>query len=269
VNTAGDPAPAPPGPALERPVFEGPAPEGSVLAGRVVLVTGAHGGLGAAAAQACARAGATVVLLGRKLPKLNRVYDAASAVGPEPLLYPMDLEGASPDDHLQLAGRIDAELGRLDGVLHCAAEFRGLTPLEQTDPAAVARAVHVGLTAPVWLSQACLPLLRRADDAALVFTLDDPARVGRAFWGGYGLAQHALAGLVGMLHAELANTSVRVAGLRPGPMRTSLRARAFVEEDDRVARDPIAYAGACVELLSPAGIAHRGRILEPGPDQRA
>ena len=230
------------------------------LANRVVLVTGAHGGLGSAAALACARAGATVVLLGRKLPRLNRLYDAIASQGPEPLLYPLDLEGATPDDHADLVQRIDTDLGRLDGVLHCAAEFRGLTPLLQTDPAAFARAIHVNLTAPWWLSQACLPLLSKSSDAALVFALDDPARVGQAYWGGYGIAQHGLASLVGMLHAELPHSSVRVSGLRPGPMRTPLRARAFVEDSDRTASDPSAYAPACVTLLSSAGAAHRGRI---------
>lgn len=235
------------------------------LADRVVLVTGAHGGLGSVAAQACAIAGAQVVLLGRKLPKLNRVYDAIVAGGAEPLLYPLDLEGASPDDYLQLAERIDNELGRLDGLLHCAAEFRGLTPLEHSDPAAIARAIHVNLTAPIWLSQACLPLLRRAEDAALVFCLDDPMRVGQAYWGGYGLAHHGLAGLVGMWHAELTNTPIRVAGLRPGPMRTALRARAHVAEVDAEAREPAVYADACVELLSPAGVAHRGKVWAPRP----
>ncbi len=235
----------------------------SSLDQRVVLVNGAHGGLGSVAAKACARAGATVVLLGRKLPKLNRLYDAIPAEGPEPLLYPLDLEGATPDDYAELAKRIESELGRLDGVLHCAAHFRGLTPLQQTDPAAFARAIHVNLTAPWWLSQACLPLLARADDAALVFVVDDLTRVGKANWGGYGVAQHGLASLVNMLHAELANTPVRVAGLQPGPMRTTLRAMAYVEEDDRIARDPEAYAQACVELLSALGAAHRGRIWTP------
>lgn len=230
------------------------------LADRVVLVTGATGGLGAAAALSCAKAGATVVLLGRKVPKLNRLYDALAAAGPEPLLYPLDLEGAAPDDYAELAERIGTELGRLDGVLHCAADFPGLTPLLQTDPAAFARAIHVNLTAPWWLSQACLPLLAKSADAALVFALDDPARVGKAYWGGYGVAQHGLASLVGMLHAELANSTVRVAGLRPGPMRTPLRARAFVEEHDRSARDPVEYAAACVTLLSAAGVAHRGEV---------
>lgn len=235
------------------------------LAGRVVLVAGAHGGLGSAASRACARAGATIVLLGRKVPKLNRLHDAIAGEGGESLLYPLDLEGASPDDYVELASRIEAESGRLDGLLHCAAEFRGLTPLEHTDPATFTRALHVNLTAPWWLTQACLPLLRRAEDASVVFTLDDPARVGQAFWGGYGVAQHGLAALVPMLHAETANTSVRVSGLRPGPMRTALRAKAYVEDGDRDARDPDAYAGSCVVLLSPAGAVHRGTVWSPQP----
>lgn len=237
----------------------------SPLEGRVVLVTGAHGGLGAAAAQACARAGATVVLLGRKVPKLNRVYDALAQVGPEPLLYPLDLEGASADDYAELAQRIEAELGRLDGVLHCAADFAGLTPLAQTDPAAFARALHVNLTAPWWLTQACLPLLAKSDDASVVFVVDDAARAGQAFWGGYGLAQQGLEGLVHMLHAEMPSSSIRVAGLRPGPMRTALRAKAYVEENDRAALDPSAYAASCVTLLSAAGAVHRGQVWIPTP----
>lgn len=237
-----------------------PTRQPGALDQRVILVSGAQGGLGGAAAEACARAGATVVLLGRKPAKLNRVYDACAKLGPEPLLYPLDLEGASPDDYAEMADRLQREVGRLDGVLHCAAEFRGLTPLEHTDPAVFARAMHVNLTAPWWLSQACLPLLKQAPDAALVFALDDAARVGKAYWGGYGVAQHGLAGLVGMLHAELANSSVRVAALQPGPMRTSLRAKAYVEDEDKEARNPVEYAPACVTLLSSAGVAHRGQV---------
>ncbi len=237
-----------------------PTRQTGVLHGRVVLVSGAQGGLGSAAAQACAAAGGTVVLLGRRPPKLNRVYDACAKLGPEPLLYPLDLEGAAPDDYAEMADRVHRELGRLDGVLHCAAEFRGLTPLEHTDPGNFARAVHVNLTAPWWLSQACLPLLKQAPDAALVFALDDMSRVGQAYWGGYGLAQHGLTAMVGMLHAELANSSVRVSALQPGPMRTSLRAKAYAEDEDAQARDPADYAAACVTLLSSAGAAHRGEI---------
>lgn len=239
-----------------------------MLAGRVILVTGATGGLGAAAAAACARAGAELVLLGRRVPALERLHDAIAAQGPAPALYPLDLEGAGPDDYLELAERIATGCGRLDGVLHCAAEFRGLTPLQHTDPADFARAIHVDLTARWWLTQACLPLLARAPDGAVVFALDAPARRGGegAFWGGYGLAQAAQAALVPMLQAELGAAGPRVSGLRPGPMRTALRARAFQPNTDTQARPPAEYAAACVHLLSPAAAALRGQVVDAAPE---
>ena len=159
-----------------------------VLQDRTVLITGAAGGLGSAAAVACAQAGATVILLGRKVAALNRVYDAVKAEGPEPILYPLDLEGAAPDDYDQLAQAIDGEFGKLDGLLHCAAEFKGLTPLAHTDPADFARAVHVDLTARWWLTQACLPLLAKSDAAAVVWRMSRLLRsasppVGRVYSG--------------------------------------------------------------------------------------
>jgi NAD(P)-dependent dehydrogenase (short-subunit alcohol dehydrogenase family) len=240
------------------------AVEPGALRDRVVLVVGAHGGLGDAASRACARAGAKLVLLGRRVPKLDRLHDAVAGEGGECALYPLDLEGASPDDYAQMVARIDEAFGRLDGVLHCAAEFRGLTPLALTDPADFARAVHVNLTARWWLTQACLPLLGKASDAAVVFALDAQAPGSRAYWGGYGLAQAAQVALVDMLQAELGpNSPVRVSGLDPGPMRTSLRANAFIAEHDRAAADPARAAARCVELLSPAGAAHRGQVWSP------
>lgn len=237
--------------------------EAKSLEGRVILVAGAAGGLGSAAAVACAQAGATVVLLGRKVAPLNRVYNAVKAVGPEPLLYPLDLVGASPDDFDELAQRIEAELGRLDGLLHCAAEFKGLTPLLHTDPADFARAIHVDLTARWWLTQACLPLIAKSDAGAVVFAIDDPARNGSdAFWGGYGLAQSAQATLVSMLQAELGEHGPRISGLRPGPMRTALRGKAFQPNSDSKARPPADYAAACVALLASTGASQRGSIVD-------
>lgn len=243
--------------AAESPVQAG------VLAGRVILVVGAHGGLGEATSLACAGAGASVVLLGRRVPRLNRLHDRLKTVGAAPALYPMDLEGASPDDYVELATRIEAAYGRLDGIVHLAAAFDGLTPLELTDPAVFARALHVNLTARWWLTQACLPLLRRAGDGAVAFAIDDPARTGAAYWGGYGLAQAGITTLVGMLQAELGDGPVRIHGLLPPPMRTPLRARAHVEAEDRVARAPAEIAEHCVALLSAAGRAHRGALWAP------
>lgn len=231
------------------------------LAGRVVLVTGAYGGLGEAAAKACAQAGATVVLLGRKVPKLSRTYDAVKALGPTPALYPLDLAGADPADYETMAATIESELGGLHGILHCAAEFTGLRPLEATPPEEFVRMLHVNLTAPWLLTQACLPLLRKAADSAVVFVTEDLARVNRAYWGTYGVAKAGLAGLVRVLHDETDTGPVRVSALQPGPMRTNIRSRAFVEEAASMVPSPDRYAQACVRLLSPAGLAERGQVV--------
>ena len=150
----------------------------------------------------------------------------------------------------------------LRNLLHCAAEFKGLTPLLHTDPADFARAIHVDLTARWWLTQACLPLLAKSDAGAVVFAVDDPLRTDGAFWGGYGLAQSAQASLVSMLQAELGEHGPRISGLRPGPMRTALRGKAYQPNADAEARAPTDYAAACVDLLSSIGSAARGRIVD-------
>ncbi|MFA5684962.1 MAG: SDR family NAD(P)-dependent oxidoreductase [Lysobacteraceae bacterium] len=237
-------------------------PAADALAGRVILVTGAYGGLGEAAARACAAAGASVVLLGRRVPKLNRVYDAIVADGgPTPALYPLDLEGASGDDYAEMAERIGSECGRLDGVLHAAAAFKGLSSLANTAPQDWLRALHVNLSAPLQLTRACLPWLGRGDDAAVVFMLNDPAMTASAYWGAYGIAQNGLQAAVSMLAAEQAGGPVRIHGLRPGPMRTALRASAWFGEDPGLWPPPSTYAPACVHLLAASGAAHRGEVL--------
>jgi len=239
------------------------APAAQCLADRVVLVTGAYGGLGGVAAVAAAQAGATVVLLGKKIPKLNHVYDAVRKAGPEPAIYPLDMRGADPADYEAMADKIAEEFGGLHGILHCAADFSGLRPLETTDPEEFVTQMHVNLTAPWLLTQACLPLLAKSNDSAVVFVADDLQRVNSAYWGAYGIAKAGILGLIAMLHDETEASSVRVSGLQPGPMRTSIRARAYVEEAATQCPEPSSYAPACVYLLSAAGAEHRGRVYRP------
>lgn len=232
------------------------------LAGRRVLVTGASGALGEAAARACAAAGATVVLLGRRVPKLNRLYDALLQSGAkEPAIYPLDLEGATPDDYTDLADALQRDLGGLDGVLHAAAEFKGLASIENTPVEDVLRALQVNLVAPLLLTRGLLPVLRKSADASVVFVLDDPARSSKAFWGGYGIAKQGLVGVIDVLHQETEGSCVRLHGLMPGPMRTALRGKAWFAENPGEVPEAAEYASACVHLLGRDGAPHRGRVV--------
>jgi len=230
---------------------------------RVVLITGATGGLGRASALAVTRAGGTAILLGRKVRGLEKVYDEIVALGlVQPAIYPLDLAGASPNDYAQLADTIERECGRLDGMVHAAAHFAGLQPAANIAPEEWLRALHVNLSAPFLLTQACLPLLQNAPDASVVFVLDDPERMGRAHWGGYGVAKRGLEGIASILHDELENTSIRVSTLLPMPMRTALRRAAYYGENTMELPVPDAAADAVVYLLSAAGTSARGRVLD-------
>ena len=247
---------------LKRPAEAIAAAAADSLRERVVLVTGATGGLGRATALAAASAGATVVLLGRKVRTLEKVYDEISALGaPTPALYPMDLAGATAKDIHEMAAAIERECGRLDGLVHAAAHFDTLQPFDQQKPDEWTRTQQVNVTAPFLLTQACMPLLRRAGDAAIVFVLDDPARVGNAFWGGYGVAKHALQGLVSIVHEETERSPVRTHAILPGPMRTALRRAAYYGEDTLAHPEPAHAAAAIVWLLGDAR-GMRGKALD-------
>jgi NAD(P)-dependent dehydrogenase (short-subunit alcohol dehydrogenase family) len=239
------------------------SPAADSLRDRVVLVTGATGGLGRATALAAAAAGATVVLLGRKVRALEALYDDVEKLGaPKPALYPMDLAGATPKDYFDLAAAIERECGRLDGVVHAAAQFDSLQPFDQQTPAEWTRTQQVNVTAPFLLTQACLPLLRRADDAAIVFVFDDVARVGNAFWGGYGVSKHALLGLASIVHEETESSNVRTHAVLPGPMCTRLCRAAYYGEDTMGHHDPAHAAAAMAWLLGADARSVRGKVLD-------
>lgn len=242
------------------------APAADTLVGRVVLVTGAYGGLGSAVARAAARAGATVVITGKRKRQLEQLYDAMVAEGlPEPVIHPLDMESATPRDYEALAEGLQRDLGRLDGIVHCATSFAGLTPVAMYKPDAWLRALHVNVSAPFALTQACLPLLTDAPDSAVVFVLDDPELVSRAHWGAYGVSKAALERFVSILHEEHDEGTLRVHALLPAPMRTTLRRLAYFGEDTMQQPTPEATAEAAVWLLGEQGRAARGAMLDLRP----
>ena len=215
-------------------------PRQDLLEGRTVLVAGAGDGIGRAVALALARHRATVILLGRTIRKLERVYDEIEAAGaPQPAIYPMNLEGATPKDYEDLANVIGTKFGALHGLVHMAAELGDMRPLAHYDPMTWLKVLHVNLTAPFLLTQACLGILREAPAAAVVFSHDSVADRGRAYWGAYGVSKGGALTLMKILAEELeSNTAVRVAAVDPGPVRTSLRLQAYPAEEREALASP-------------------------------
>lgn len=238
-------------------------PRPDLLHERLILVTGAGDGIGRAAAVSFAAHGATVILLGRTIGKLETVYDEIEqAQYPQPAIYPMNLEGATPRDYEELALTLEAEFGRLDGLLHNAAVLGTLAPIAHYDVELWYQVLQTNLTAPFLLTKACLGLLMSAPDASIVMTSDRVGRKGRAYWGAYGVAKAGLENFMQILADELEdNTSVRVNSVDPGPVRTRLRSQAYPAEDPASLAKPEAVLKPLLYLMGPDSRGITGKQL--------
>ena len=236
-------------------------PPSDLLTGRVILITGAGDGIGRAVACSCAAHGATVVLLGRTIAKLEAVYDTIDTAGhPQPAIYPMNLEGATPKDYVDLATTLEREFGRLDGLVHNAAILGGLAPLAHQDVELWFKVMQVNLNAPFLLTRACLGLLMQAPDASVVFSADQVGRKGRAYWGAYGVSKFGIEGMSQILAQEMeTNTHVRVNTLDPGAVRTRMRTLAYPGENALANPEPDSVVPAYLYLLGPDSRGVTGR----------
>jgi NAD(P)-dependent dehydrogenase (short-subunit alcohol dehydrogenase family) len=239
-------------------------PDASLLAGRVVLITGASSGLGRALAIESARAGAAVILCGRNGSKLERVYDEIESIGAaQPAIAMLDLAVATAMEYDNLAKTIDAEFGKLDGVVHAAALLGDRTPLEQYDVPTWCRVLHVNLTAPFILTQVLLPTLRKSADASVIFVSSGVVKNQRPFWGAYAVSKSGLESVRSMLSQELeGEPNIRVNSVNPGRMRTAMRAAAYPAEDPNTVPAPASLSGVFLYLLSAKSRGIDGQYIE-------
>ena len=237
-------------------------PPENLLAGRSILVTGAGQGLGREVALACARVGATVALLGRKVEKLEATYDAiVEGGGAQPAMIPLDLAAATGADFDNLAQLLRRELKGLHGIAHCASHFVPLGPLAGQTLDQWLQLLRVNLAAPFALTRACLPLLGAAPGASVVFTGETHGIAPRAYWGGFAVSKSALSTLAAIWGDENERAGPRVNVLVPGPIDTPQRARSHPGEEK--SRLPTAeYAAhAFLFLLGPDSAETNGKTV--------
>ena len=200
------------------------APEGC-LRGRVILVTGATGSLGRSAALMFAAHGATVILHGRSQQKLDALYDEIETNGGEqPAMLALDYLKAGDAEFKGMADTIYATFKRLDGIFHGAGHIAPLTPLALQDFASWQAHTAVNLAAPVAITRACLPMLKRAASGVVVFLSETHTIAPKAYWGAFSVSKGALHHAAGIWNDELeTESSLRMKVLIPGPVASQCR----------------------------------------------
>jgi NAD(P)-dependent dehydrogenase (short-subunit alcohol dehydrogenase family) len=228
------------------------------LTDRLALVTGASRGIGAATAEALAKAGAHVILTARTEGGLTEVEDRIHAAGGTATIAPLDLMDGEAIG--RLADAVGGRWGRLDMLVLNAGTLGDLMPVNHQKAKDFARIIGVNLIANQQMIAAFDPLLRLSGAGSVLALTSGVALRPRAYWGAYAASKSALEVLIQTYAAEVANIgTVKAAIVDPGPTRTAMRAKAFPGEDPDTLKGPEVVAAAILEALT-AGFTNGERI---------
>ncbi|MGJ8663513.1 MAG: SDR family NAD(P)-dependent oxidoreductase [Marinicella sp.] len=220
------------------------------LANKTVFLTGACGGLGSAIALRLSQNDVNLIISDKNPKALDKLCDElVKRKLPEPVMYPMNLVGATPNDYLKLSKLIKENFGQLDGLIHTAAEFGSLTPFLLYEASRWLKEMQVNVNSPIFLTQALLPLILKSKGSVL-FTSDDQQTVAKAYWGQYGVGKAALEQFSKILAQECENQGVNVDTITPPPMHTPLRAKAWPAENPDSLAKPLDVADLYLQALS-------------------
>lgn len=242
-------------------------PPRQLLAGKTIVVTGAGDGIGRAAALSYAAHGATVVLLGKTIEKLEAVYDEIEAAGhPQAAIYPIHFGGAKMQDYDDMAATLAETFPAIDGLLHNAGIVGERKAIAQSSDSDWMEVMQVNVNAQFMLTKALLPQLQQAANASIIFTSSSVGRQGRAYWGAYAVSKFATEGLMQVLADELENTSaIRVNAINPGATNTAMRRTAYPAETPDRNPSPEAIMPLYLFLMGEDSLATNGQSLDAQP----
>lgn len=232
------------------------------LQGKVALITGASRGIGAAVAEAYAKAGAHVVLLARGQRNLEKIDDRIKAIGGTATLVPFDL---TQIDELEALGPlIDQKFGKLDILVANAGILGKLTPVSHSPIKDWKDAFTTNVLANVQLIRTLDPLLKNSPAGRAIFIGSGLGIDAVPYYGSYGMSKAAVIHMARTYAAESANSNLRVNIVIPGAVDTAMLSTAFpggYQGPDL--RQPEDLGPQLVYLGSDA-CTDNGRIFEPG-----
>jgi NAD(P)-dependent dehydrogenase (short-subunit alcohol dehydrogenase family) len=190
------------------------------MQGKVVAITGASRGIGAAAARVFAAAGAKVALLARSEGEIDAL---AAEIGPAALALRCDVaDWASVQ---QAVATVVQRFGRLDVLVNNAGTIDPITRLADVDPAAWGRAVDVNLKGVFHGLRAAIPVMRAQGSGTIITVSSGAARAALEGWSSYCAGKAGALMLTQAAHLEEGPHGIRVLGLSPGTVATEMQVK--------------------------------------------
>lgn len=190
------------------------------MQGKVVAITGASRGIGAAAARVFAQAGARVVLLARTSDQIGAL---AGQIGGGALAIACDVGDAGSMD--AAFARIGADCEGLDVLIGNAGVVEPIARLADADPATWARAIDINLTGVFLGMRAAVPMMRARGGGTIITVSSGAAHNPLEGWSAYCASKAGAAMLTRALHLEEAAHGLRVMGLSPGTVATDMQVK--------------------------------------------
>ena len=190
------------------------------LAGLTAIITGAGGGIGHATAVRLAAEGMNIVLFGgHNLDKLNATREAVEKLAAPCLMLPGDLADTSA--YPTMLAQVEQQFGGLDVLINNA----GLAlnePFADISEETYDRIMTINVRVPFFLTQKCLPLLRRSPRASVINIASVVSHAGYPQQSVYVASKHALLGFTKSLAAECYQDNIRVHAIAPGGVYTDM-----------------------------------------------
>ncbi len=245
-------------------------PTEQALDGKTILVTGATDELGHSLSTALAKLGATIILLDKSVKQLEKVYDDIEQNGgPQPAIFPLDIEKANEQDYLNLTQAIADNFKQLDGIILNAAVLGQHGPITHIEFEQWNRALKINLTANFLFLKYCSSVLNQAEQASCIYLSDQVAQHGRAYWGTYSSPKAACLNLIETIADEWeTNTNIHLNSLEPGAVNTALRRQALPGIDPTQHLSPESVTKAFVYFMDPGTSWPNGKHFRWNPAEQ-
>ncbi len=236
----------------------------SPLSDKAIFLTGAAKGLGRSLALKCADCGANLILCDKELRDLEILQDEIfEKYGQTALLVPVNFEGATIEDYLSIASRVEEEYSTINSLILNAASLGELAPISHYDPLVWARVFQVNIHSAFLLLKHLDSILDKKKSSNIIFTLAPEVQKAKPFWGAYAVSKKALLGLMELTAKEMEiHSNVKVNGIIPSPMRTDLYRQAYPAGDYTQLDNPEENTSIYIDLMSSGSNYRSGVVLE-------